>query len=409
MEKALAMPFDATLTNRAQLARLQVTARFKEDASSVPDVSLALAALAPDGSVAREETLPMSPGSTQLLWSYPRSATGGTLRVVASVPWGDTQTNEIRVAQSVEATTFEFASPRRIRGRLVVNGTNPAPGLCVRAISLERMMRATTNRADGRFDIPVTPGSYFVAVEGNETYAAGPQPAEVEVFADKDPEELTLAVYPAITVHGRALDLEGKPVAEAEVFTTMRENVRTDAEGRFVVGGVADGGPAHLFARKDKVYGILQIEAAATNVTYEVRIGQKPEALIASLAPGAKLPPIRATPLSGGEPILWQAPTNGPTLIVFCPLWHPQGRDLLTRAAEKARRDGINLAAFSTDWTAASAQKQLDAIPDHPEVLYAGPGGVELDKAWNYAGRARAYLVAANGRFASAPPAGELP
>ena len=57
---------------------------------------------------------------------------------------------------------------------------------------------------------------------------------------------------PLRTISGRVVDRQGKPVAGIEVFQSgdgpERTSTKTDADGRFTLGGFRQG-PVFLFAR----------------------------------------------------------------------------------------------------------------------------------------------------------------
>jgi hypothetical protein len=126
-------------------------------------------------------------------------------------------------------------------------------------------------------------------------------------------------------------------------------------------------------------------------------------------AVGTKLPELKFTSLSDGRQSVWQPSREGDTLIVFCALWHPDGRRLLRDAVQRAKRDGLHLAAFSIDWMPEQATRQRQAIPDAPEVLYAGSAGLTLGEEWRALGPAKALIVAADGRVLKDASPGRLP
>jgi hypothetical protein len=83
------------------------------------------------------------------------------------------------------------------------------------------------------------------------------------------------------------------------------------------------------------------------------------------------------------------------------------------RAKTWADEHEAELKVFSTDWSLEQAKREAAAYSDTvlsaDAVRYAGPGGLEIDKAWAWVGKPQAYWVGANGRITAAPPAGTLP
>jgi hypothetical protein len=127
------------------------------------------------------------------------------------------------------------------------------------------------------------------------------------------------------------------------------------------------------------------------------------------LKPGSPLPILVATSLKDGSAVDWHPASDKKTLLVFCALWHPQGRDLLKRARAWAAEHDTHLAAFSIDWGAEQARRYLTAAGGDRDLLYAGPGGVELAAQWKLRMPGQALLISADGKVLSCPVPLELP
>lgn len=414
IEETLVKPVDPLFAKGAEIARLVIEVGFEEDGSGVPGAELELLAKKADGSIAKEEKVPMPGLANRITWLYRKLDAGGRLEVTATAPAVPSQQRELVNPKPSEEISFQFKSPRTVRGKLTVDsGAQPAPGVAVLARSREGLVRSATSDAEGRFAIPVLPGSYHLMILGSEEFAAPTEAITVEVAEGEDPavEEIDLARV--VLIHGRVVDEAGAPVPQATVrSSSSRDSVTTDEQGRFEQLKVAATAASQIAAGSGTQYGLLDLDSADVEKEYQIELqprsggGAAPERLVV----GAKVSGVTATLLPGGEETLvWQPEGKKDTLVVFCALWHPRGRRLLMDSAEKTKEEGIDLAAFSVDWTQAQAARHLGSLSAPPKVMYAGPGGLGITETWKHDGIAQAYLVSAEGKVLKSPEPGQLP
>jgi hypothetical protein len=162
--------------------------------------------------------------------------------------------------------TLTLAPVGRLAGRVVADDPETARGLTVHARTIPdgpaapRSLgeAAATTDAAGRFEVPaLAAGRLVLGVlprAGSALQARPPSDLRIEPgrlteidIPLKDPNRLR-------AVSGRVVDRRGAPVAGAIIFQTGdapgRTQAETDAQGRFLLTGVARG-RAFLFARKD--------------------------------------------------------------------------------------------------------------------------------------------------------------
>ncbi len=399
IENALAQKFDPALTNLVHRPRVPIEVAFEEDGANVPEAVLEIAG----------EKLALPGNATTVRWPYP----GGTVPITASAPGLPAQTREITNAAPVR---FRFKSPRTIRGQLVVEGGGISlAGVKVNATRTDvPWQRSALTDRDGRFAIPVMPGTYSLVVEGNDQVAALPPDREdlpsVDVAAEADPPEQRVPVFRAVTIRGRVVDRDGRAIANAMAARPgMSQPVAADADGRFRLPGVPAMGPVTIYAGTEEAVGSRQLTGPVrTNEEYVIEVGVRDSDRSAKLAVGTKWPELKARLLRGGEPMVWRPAADGQTLVVVCALWHPEGRRLLRQAIERAKQTGAHLAAFSVDWTPQQAGRHAAAIPEAAGIFYLGPDSAATEEL-TAVGPATAVVVAADGRIVAAGRPGQLP
>jgi hypothetical protein len=62
---------------------------------------------------------------------------------------------------------------------------------------------------------------------------------------------------------------------------------------------------------------------------------------------------------------------------------------------------------MSIDWSLDQARRGADALPDSEdyEIHFAGPGGLNVAKAWHLKSLTQAYLVSPDGKIRDSPTA----
>ena len=135
--------------------------------------------------------------------------------------------------------------------------------------------------ADGSFRTPenLLVGSTYMAV----VRAPGFEPifSRWITIGPQPPLLLPLLQRPLRTIRGRAVDGQGKAIADVEVFQSgngpERTTTRTQADGRFVLGGFREG-PVFLFARREgfRFFGRLVKPGEEEVAVRLIRIGERP-------------------------------------------------------------------------------------------------------------------------------------
>ena len=414
IEEALAKPADPLLPKGAKVARLVIEVAFEGDGGGVPEAEFHLLAKRADGSIAKKEKISM-PGVTQrMTWLYPKVDAGGSVQVAVTVPGFPSQQRELVDPKVSEDISFQFKFPRTLRGRLTVDGgALPAPGLAVMARNPEGWVRSATSGEEGRFAIPLLPGSYSLMIVGSEKFVPPSDWLTVEVSEEEDPAVEEIEVSRAVTIHGCVLDESGRPMRQAKVrISRSRDSVTTDDQGRFELPKVSSTATSQIVATSGTLVGVLEIDSANPEEEYRIELQQRPTDGSASerMVVGAKVSSVTATLLpEGQEAVAWQPDGKKETLVVFCALWHPRGRQLLMESVERVKEGEIELAAFSIDWTPQQAMRHLGSLTAPPAVMFAGPGGLKVGETWKHDGIAQAYLVSAEGKILKSPGPGQLP
>jgi protocatechuate 3,4-dioxygenase beta subunit len=169
-----------------------------------------------------------------------------------------------------------------VSGRLVDGDQKPVRGSCsiaeVDGQAAPSMLAETsksTAGADGRFRIEhMPPGRHVIAVA-----APGYKPKRVDVTVGTKPVDVgEVALETGLVIRGRVVDESGTPVADAELEATPapvarrvydespQRSSRSEADGRFVVGGLTEG----TYDVTAQAYGfgrvVKPIVAGASNV-----------------------------------------------------------------------------------------------------------------------------------------------
>jgi protocatechuate 3,4-dioxygenase beta subunit len=405
LEAALKKPAPVS-ANGQKPAKLTIKFTLDDEAADPPGTTITLKALDTAGTVVREETIQAAGQASQLVWSYPLLADGGEIRVAAEAEGCPKQEEVVSNPQSQAQVTFKFTSPRAITGRVAANdGTIPVAGVKVTAYRNDGNRRMATTNADGQFKINVFPGAYFLTFEGTDEFAPiSRSREEIDVDSDIDPPPVNIEACPAITVTGTVKDLEGKPVAGAQVRGSANAKVvGTDAAGHFELRGVASRGQIAILASKPP----LVAQAVLTDVDPEkpIDLTLQPQNNDRVSADGlsGKMPRLELHNVIHDEPVDWQPAPDSDTLIAFCSLWHPAGRELAQRAKQWADDHHVYVTIVSTDWSIGEARRRWDTLGLNPpgirSPLYAGPGGLEIAKDWKLNSPAQAYLISPQGNI----------
>ncbi|MCY0986328.1 carboxypeptidase-like regulatory domain-containing protein [Nannocystis sp. ILAH1] len=145
--------------------------------------------------------------------------------------------------------TWRVKAGRAIRGKVVDAGGAAVLAETVSAQPVTASLRGTIpvsgpTGPDGSFSLAgLVPGSYELEVSPGP---GRPQPPRrvVEVLADRDLEDVVIALPDGGVVQGRVIDSEGRPVARASMHLRGEQDggqQECDDEGRFVLQGVAPG------------------------------------------------------------------------------------------------------------------------------------------------------------------------
>jgi 5-hydroxyisourate hydrolase-like protein (transthyretin family)/thiol-disulfide isomerase/thioredoxin len=429
VDAALKAPAPPQLPTGGKPARLTINLSLDGDASGLPGATLTVKSFNDVGMPVNEEVLRTVGPAPKLTWFHPPLDERGSMEVKAEAEGVESQQQTVKASGDSAELTFKFSSPRAIRGTVLLAAENegadpknaaaslsPAPNMKVAAYSMNGIRRDATTDADGKFEMRVMPGTYFIVPISNEKFAAvSVERQQLNVAADQDPEPLELSVCPSVTVSGTVTDENDQPVAGAEVRTPLTEKPAiTDNQGRFQLSGVPSRGTVQLIATKQPKFAVVNLENCDGKEPQTLVLGDQPGGAERRLAKGMKAPKLPLVSLSDGEPVDWQPAAGRETLLLFGPLWHPGTRDLVMRAEAWADEHQADLATISTDWSLDQARREAasyaDVLPAGDAILFAGPGGLELAKTWALQGQAQAYLLSPDGKkIGAVPPPGKLP
>jgi hypothetical protein len=410
LEAALKKPASA-FANGEKPARLTIKFTLDDEAEGIPGTTITLKALDASGAAVREETMQTSGQASQVVWRYPSLADGGgEIRVAVEAEGCPKQEAIVSSPDGDSQLTFKFTSPRSIAGRVVAgDGTVPVAGAMVTVYRNDGGTRRTaTTDAEGQFKVPVFPGTYFLSFQGTDDFApVNMQREEIDVDADADPPPVNVEACSAITVTGTVKDQDGKPVAGAQVRGVANAKmVVTDAAGHFELGGVASLGQTAIVASKPPL--VAQVVLSDVNPEKPIDLTLQPQNIDRVSATGlsGKMPRLELHNVVHDEPVDWQPAPDSDTLIAFCSLWHPAGRELAQRAQKWADDHDVHVTIVSTDWSIGEARRRWETLGLNPpgirSPLYAGAGGIEIAKDWKLNSPAQAYLVSPQGNVLKA-------
>ncbi|MBN2024255.1 MAG: carboxypeptidase regulatory-like domain-containing protein [Pirellulales bacterium] len=179
-----------------------------------------------------------------------------------------------------------------LRGKIVSKKTKAGvPGVSV-ALSINEghtqlLSRKATTDANGQYEVHARPGKAIVELRdvppeflSTSRVSQGYTSRFLETDVAQDGELPPIELEPAGTVKGIVVDASGNPVAGAEIrytdydtFRTLQDVRRSDAEGRFSLGGLGEG-VVSVRARTDK--------AAADPVNVKPSEAKEPIRLVVS-------------------------------------------------------------------------------------------------------------------------------
>jgi protocatechuate 3,4-dioxygenase beta subunit len=414
VEAALKAAPSPALSEGLVPSRLTIKLALDTEEIGLPGATITLKAISPEGKVVSEETIRSVGPAKRFTWRYAPLVGGGEIEVKVETDGLAPQERIVLEPEASAEVAFKFTSPRTIAGSVSADdGATPVPNMKLTAYRQDGFYRIATTDSEGKFKLPALPGMYSLLLVGTDEFAPiGNVREQVDVTAASDPAPVALAACRAVTVTGTVTDEEGNAVAGADVgMSASQNNVKTDANGHFVLAGVPSKGSVQLYAMKQPKYASLTLENFDGTEPQQLVLGQQVGRGGTALAAGAKMPPLVLYSLDKGEPQDWRPQAEKDTLLMFCALWHPKTTELLEQAKTWADEHEANLATISIDWSLPQARRAADALPNRDEytIHFAGPGGLEIAQPWRLTSLAQAYVVSPSGRIRSSPPPGELP
>ncbi|HWL08189.1 MAG TPA: carboxypeptidase regulatory-like domain-containing protein [Planctomicrobium sp.] len=415
VEKTLKIPFDPNAP-RPSLLAFKFT--LDGEPSPIPGMTLTIDVTDSNGKqISTEEIRPM-PSVNSATWAFtPKakdSTSDHTVTVTAHLDGSPVVVKTLKNPQGGESLEFPFRAPRTIHGKVTLKGNKePLAGLKVNINNSTGKRRLTTTDSDGNFRMGVLPGSYFITVEGTDEAANLPQQfSQLAVTADRDPEELSIELVPAITLKGIVVNAEGIAQAHADIMTTSRQRkIQTDNEGKFELRGVPSEGSTMIYAIKNQVIGGLTYQADAPPEELKITLGQGMEnqgGASSGMVVGMKLPELELNHLDGTA-ATWSAVGDEDQFLVFCMLSHPDGLTFFNEAQQWSQKNQVKMTTVSLDPSPLLAQRLLKEMNSSAEVFFAGPQGAALGEKWKLTLPAQGVLVSPKGIIKAVPQAGSLP
>ena len=154
-----------------------------------------------------------------------------------------------------------------------------------------RRGRALTFVTDavGAFEAALPPGRYALVAQA-EGFARS-EPAGVRVRS-RETSEVSLSLRVSSSLRGRALDLQGQPIASARVQVERGGRAETDAAGRFVISGLVEGLYDVSVEAKGYVRGRARDVAVTEERGGEVELRLEPGALVSGTLLGPDAQPV---------------------------------------------------------------------------------------------------------------------
>jgi len=215
-----------------------------------------------------------------------------------------------------------------------------------------------------------------------------PAPAEINVL----PDLLLRRTLTLRTVTGRVVDRQGRPMSGVTVLQSgdgpRRSRARTDAAGRFQIGGVADG-PAFLFAEKPGFrFGGRLIGAGNEAVELVLdRADQTPRTMLKTLPWPTSREDERALVRTLLEPIAvpsdlrQRIPADFQLRRVLCPLaWVDPPRLLAVLASPAIVRDESILDATAIALWELRGPRAAEMVDSEPDPCARAYGLLALEK-----------------------------
>jgi beta-lactamase regulating signal transducer with metallopeptidase domain/uncharacterized GH25 family protein len=144
---------------------------------------------------------------------------------------------------ALEGMTHSAAAEVKLTGTVLTADGTPAKGAIVWAAKntttlLQR--RETTTDANGRFELIVDPGKWYVwARKGTQGGDASARRTSMDITLGNAPKPVTIHLEERGTFRGRLLEAEtGKPIVGGQLFLDEGVILTSDKDGRFEIGGL---------------------------------------------------------------------------------------------------------------------------------------------------------------------------
>ncbi len=167
-----------------------------------------------------------------------------------------------------------------------------------------------TIRSVPRRDPGGKPRKVFVVVTKDGHAGVDSPPIELPLGADDSPRVLDpIRLAPGVSLSGRVVDPQGRPVAGAWVdvrgsYALRAQSVRTDGEGRFRVPNLPKG-LVDLYFEYGPLFAMGKFLADATDDHLEIRLRPTAEALAGRAVPAIPEPPAIGSPAPALQVSAW--------------------------------------------------------------------------------------------------------
>ncbi|MCG6155921.1 carboxypeptidase-like regulatory domain-containing protein [Rubinisphaera margarita] len=345
----------------------------------------------------------MTGETRQIDWVFLNIAVA-KVRVTLAAPGIERQTQELSTIAAENEMTFRVSAPSRIKGTIDTSDVSQSiEGMRIRLYgwSTQSQIPLATDAqvdAEGRFEIPCYPGSYYILFVplDNVVISEGALSVAVPDGGAAEPQRLT--AVPAVDVVVKVSLDDGTPAEGAYVTGPQGVESRTDADGQVRMPNVRADGVSEMWAWHDQRYGSTSVDSPAAGDVVEIVIGQTPNQAVPSTEAAGRMLPMITVTKSDGEEIAWPRDAR-PRIVVIGELWRLDTQQMLDRARQSAAEQGLDLEVLSTDRSASVIDEWAQRLAGSGTVSMLDSSSLDNNSFWLLFPEARAFQVDGENRI----------